>query len=55
VAVGEDLESLKTKLFLTETCLGSISPKLGFDDCISAWDGLALLKGRVEAASQLGE
>jgi hypothetical protein len=54
-AVGEDLESLESKLISTKTCLGSVPPKLGFDDCILAWDGLALMQGKVEAAARFGE
>jgi hypothetical protein len=42
-SIGDDLESLETKLVNVETNLGSALPMLGFDDCISAWDGLALL------------
>jgi len=48
--IGGDMEILQIKLIMTETCLGSIPPRLGFGNCISAWDGLALLQGKSDLA-----
>ncbi len=48
LSVGEDLESLETKISMVDASVGKPPDGTGFDDCVSVWDGLFLLKNNLE-------
>jgi len=48
-AIDEDFNSLEGKLLDLRVNLGMVPVDSGFEDCISAWDGLLLMHNKVEA------
>jgi hypothetical protein len=55
LVIGDNLDSLETRLVGIKANLGKVSANSAFDNCILAWDGLLLLHNKVEAISSVND